>query len=279
MSLSLPQINTVLAQAIDACLQAIEDQEFGLFSQMQCWLSDGVFNHEPHGTFRCEQPYRPGDVRTVEQFLTQPARHRWEGRQTLFDVFSDEVLCRYETWVRSYLEQQEAGIPKPLRDDEWESVYYPIMEEMLDTAAALPLMGEGLWREFLGASLSSMVEPWRMWCEELASRRARKAARLVSRQHLEKQMIHRVEAEAERLRKANPRLAWPAFLEVVRGQLHGHADLHLAVFVHSHAFLQLVQDNDELRQVQDRYRLPEEWHSPELDEEDLANIDDPGPPK
>lgn len=255
--LLLPQIQTVLAAAAETCALGIANGDEPFFKKLEWWLADGVFNQEPHGMFRTEDPYRPGDLRTVAEFLAQEPHHRWDGMNTLADLFAIHVLEMLGAWCQDYLKVRLG--PSAPGEEEWENVYAPEWEDALHMADLHPQSPASIWTEFLALPLGTLVENWRSRAAEVARERRLKAARMLSRQDIEQSMVARVDAA---LRAGRARLEGPLDLEALltdtaRG-LGEWGSTEVAIYVHSSLFAQNTE-RALLRRLAQRFPIPAAW--------------------
>ena len=257
MSLLSPnQIRVVLSQAAEACALGLASGDEPFFKKLEWWLADGVFNNEPYGMFRTELPYSKGDQRTVAEFLAQETHHRWDGMDTLRDLFNQQVSEILEQWVLSWLPLHlKSPVPSP---DEWERVWVHEWEEELFLVNLNPRFEESSWDEFLSLPLATLVEGWRSHAARVASARALRAARMVSRQGLEAAIIEKVSDELAHSRTTRPHQSILQALEALVGSGGRVLPLEVAVYVHSPSFTRRV-DAQILREVQARFALPASW--------------------
>ena len=257
--LLLPQIQTILAAAAETCALSIATGDSAFFNQLEWWLADGVFNHAPHGMFRTDDPYVVGELRDVAEFLSQEPRHRWEGVHTLRDLFSNQVLELLEGWCKDHL-SQTLGDSAP-GTDEWENVYVHEWEDALFLADLHPRAESSIWNEFLGVPLATVVEKWRHHAEQVADERRLKAARMLSRQDIERSMIARVERALQNHRLDHPSPHdIPLLLSEVSQKLGEWGPLEVALYVHSTLFSQNA-DRALLQVLYRTHPIPERWLS------------------
>lgn len=257
--LSLSQIQPVLAAHAETCAISVAQGEVNFFKEMEWWLADGVFNQEPHGMFRTESPYQKGDLRTVAEFLDQEPFHRWEGLQTLRDLFSTRVIEMLSEWCRKRLSEQ-LGEDAPC-EDEWENVYQAEWEDALYLADLNPHASRSLWDEFLEVPLETLVERWRPHAQAVAQERRLKAARMLSRQDLERSMIIRVADKLERLRHDHPTPHdVPLLLQQACQDLGRMGSLEVSIYVHSSLFAQNTESGM-LNQLYALYPIPDSWQN------------------
>lgn len=256
-SLSPHQIQTLLSQAAQACAVELASADEPFFKKLEWWLADGVFNNEPYGMFRTTNPYFQGDKRTVEEFLSQETHHRWDGMDTLRDLFNQRVLELLEEWVLNWLMAHPQGAaPTP---EQWEKMWVHEWEEALFLVELNPRFEGNQWEEFLALPVATLVEGWREHAHRVAATRALHAARMVSRQDLEAAIIEKVSDELSHQRASAPKQSTLEALEALVGENGCVQKLEVAVYVHSPSFTRRV-DPALLKQVQERFPLPSSWN-------------------
>ena len=239
-----------LVTTATTCALVLASGEEPFFKRLEWWLADGAFNHAPFGMFRSEQPYQPKDLRTVRQFLAQPAPHRWEGTSILRDLFDEQVLEMLQEWAAVHL--GTAADPLAFQGqaiEEW--------EDALMLVGLHPRVRGSAWEEFLSLPLTTVVEPWRGQARQVARERACQAARFVSRQQVEAAAIHGVAEEMSRRRRATPGgsvESWLAQAAEARGAFD------VALYVRAAVFTQRLEAS-RVAPLQERYVVPAEWRS------------------
>ena len=244
--LLLPQIKDHLHTLADQCALALSSGDEPFFKHLEWWLADGVFNLEPHGMFRAEQPYRAHDPRTVGEYLQQPTFHRWEGVHVLFDLFAQEVLEQLEQWAKEHLKDVVPADSLPT-EDEWRHVFAPEWDEVLYMVGMHPRGPHNMWEEFLQLPVAAVIENWRPHAERAALERRGNAARMASQHEVEVAMIQRIsKAVAARLSARTSagqpptEPAWEALLEVIAAEQGPVGALEVALYVHSSLFVNTV---------------------------------------
>lgn len=252
------QIRKLLLEAADACALSIASGDEPFFKKLEWWLADGVFNHEPYGMFRTEAPYKKGDARTIGQYLEQETRHRWDGMETLKDLFAQKVLELTEEWVLKWLPDHVAKMPSP---EEWERRWGHEWEEALYLAGLHPELPDAAWEEFLSLSLSTIVERWREHAARVATERALQAARMVSRQGLESAIVERVSDEVAHFKSLTPDVSLVEILEFIAIEKSAISETEIAVYVHSPSITQATCSRT-VKALQERFPLPKSWRHP-----------------
>lgn len=265
--LSSNQIRKLLLEAADACALSIASGDEPFFKKLEWWLADGVFNHEPYGMFRTDTPYKKGDTRTIGDYLKQETRHRWDGMETLRDLFSQKVMEMTEEWVLKWLPNQVKKMPSP---EEWERRWAHEWDEALYLAGLHPELPDAAWEEFLSLALTTIVERWRDQAARVATERALQAARMVSRQGLESAIVERVSNEVSHSRSVSPELSCLEILESMVSDEVGPSEVEIAVYVHSPPFTRTASAQI-VKALQERFPLPGSWRHPGICPESLAH--------
>lgn len=260
MTARSPSIKNLLSTAAESCALALASGDEPFFKKLEWWLADGVFNHEPFGMFRTDDPYRPGDTRTVGGFLQQETRHHWDGMRHLHDLFCQQVMELLEGWVRQWLVHQ-AG-QRAVDEKEWDRDWAGEWEEALFMVSLHPKADASAWEEFLALPLATVVEGWREHAARVADERALRAARMVSRQAIEAAMVEKVANDFAHQRRQCPGLSVLASLEALLDDPYPSTALELAVFVRSSAFTRRLAGED-LGRIHARFPLPEAWANPD----------------
>lgn len=260
--LLVSQIKDLLVPLALECEADFSSGTEPFFKQLEWWLADGVFNHEPHGMFRTQDPYQGvADDRCIGEYLYQETHHRWEGMQTLMDLFVQKVLEMLDDWAFRRISTKLGT--SPLSREEWEEVYSPEWEEVLRMINLDPRQSSSSWDEFLEMSLPIVIEPWRMYAEETARARARKTARTVSRHAIETAMIGRVKEMVSVCQALHPQWMEQELLRQVSQDLgrENVGQLEMGLYVHSSHFARRVPASD-LPGFRQAYPIPDHWLEP-----------------
>ncbi len=259
-SLLLPQIRALLSDVSQLCEVTLNSDDYTHYAAFKWWLADGVFNHAPHGQFNTDLPYLgEHDDRTVRDFLEQAPATRYEGVQTLMDLFSEEVVNHLSEWAQSVV-RQRLGDQAP-SEDEWENVYVPEWENILNLTGLHPKSENGFWDDFLDVPLHVVVEPLRFAAAQASLRRRGKLARMVSRFNVEEAMRLTIanRVDAERATRTNA-LPWNEWLFCLLESLEAQYEVEVALFSNSSSHLvKLVSDAQDRQRFIDRFPLPAYW--------------------
>lgn len=256
-SLLLPQIKALLSELSESCEVALASDDMPYYPALKWWLADGVFNLAPHGLFSTDRPYEgQNDPRTVREFLQQVPRVRYEGMHSLLDLFSEEVMNLMGAWAHEVMQQRMGeGFPS---EDEWETVYLPEWEAILQMTGLHP-KSDGFWDEFLDLPLAVHVEPMRLAAHQMALQRRAKIARTVSRQDLEATMVQVMAAVVTQEQAERPRdQDWEGWLHALLEREELRYPLEVAMYVNSSQFTRLVRP-PHLRSFVDRFPIPVSW--------------------
>lgn len=256
-SLLLPQIKALLSELSESCEVALASDDMPYYAALKWWLADGVFNLAPHGLFATDIPYQgTSDARTVREFLKQTPKVRYDGMHTLLDMFAEEVMNLMGGWAHEIM-QQRMGDDFP-SEDEWEQVYLPEWESILQMTGLHP-KSEGFWDEFLDLPLAVHVEPLRFAAHQMSMQRRMKIARTVSKHDLEGSMVQVIGEIVGREQAERPKEeSWEAWLLALLEREEARLPLEVAMYVNSSQFTRLVRP-EEVRRFVARFPIPAFW--------------------